>query len=234
MSRLQKNTTFFGIIIIITFMVMYLLFINILGSIGALMMAGGMAAFTLISGAIIYAVQHYRQQKAFAQKQKDADDRAVHQTRTFEIDLSFDSAFDLALESLETLDDTPIPHTLTGIPSNQRIKIRQADRDIGRINVGLQAKTLGIRDFVDFSRIEIQLQRIDQHSTRLQIDSRPSNPLEQFDLGRHTHYVNHLAVYIRQAAQADAAAKNLLDEQHNDFTQMDSSSDIEDDQETYM
>jgi|GEM_PF-3004134 len=213
MSRIQKNATIFSFAIILTFLVMYVLFINILGVVGALIMASAIAGITLIAGGIAYAIQYYRQERAFAQKQKAVDDRSEQQIRTIEIDLPFVAAFDLALEALETLDDAPIPRTLTGIPSKQRLKIHQANSDMGRLRAGLQAKTFGIQDVFDFSRIEIQLQRMDSTSTRLQIESEPANSLEYFDLGRHMHYVNHLALYIREMSQPPTTINQLVDDE---------------------
>jgi len=210
MSRIQKNVSVFAFAIVFTFIAMYLLFsATWAGAAGGLLAASVMSGFTLILGLISLAIQYQRQKTAFASKQKSTDDMDAHQTRSIEIDLAFDDAFDLAMKALHTLDGDAVPVTFTGIASKQTLNIHTKNRDIGRIEAGLRAKTAGIQDFVDFSRIEIQLQRLDDHTTRLQIDSRPTNPLEGFDLGRHTHYVNHLALSIRQMSHEAQATSRL-------------------------
>lgn len=210
MSNIQKNISVFSFAIIFTFIAMYLMFsATWVGAAGGLLAASFMSGLTLILGLITMAIQHQRNKNAFSNKQKTVDDMEVEQSRTIEIDLPFSMAFDIAIEALETLDGENIPKTLTGIPSKQAVKIHKADSGIGRIEAGLRAKTVGIQDFLDFSRIDIQLQRIDKNTTRLQIESRPSSSLEMYDLGRHTHYVNHLALTIRKVSQDYSAEENL-------------------------
>lgn len=212
MSKVQKNVSIFAFAIVFTFIVMYLMFSAVTASaIGGLLAGSFMAALTLVLGLISFAIAHQRQKNAFAGKQKSSDNMDVHQTRHIEIDLPLELAYDIALESLETLDGDNIPKTTTGIPSKQSLKIHKADSGMGRIEAGLRAKTAGIQDFIDFSRINIQLQRIDSQTTRLEIESRPANPIETHDLGRNTHYVNHLALAIRKASRDYLAEDNLQD-----------------------
>lgn len=220
MSQSQKNVGVFTFALIFTFIAMYVMFsATWAGTAGGLLAASVMTGFTLIAGLLTLALQQYRQKAAFASKQKSTDDMASHQSRTIEIDLPFEQAFDSAGEALHNLDGEAIPATFTGIPGKQILKIHKENRDIGRIEAGLRAKTAGIQDFIDFSRIEIQLQRINENTTRLQIDSRPTNPLEGFDLGRHTHYVNQLALSIRQMSHEALAEARLTDEQSGDVFQ---------------
>lgn len=216
MSKVRKQFSIFAFSILFTFIVLFLMFTVTTGSAsGGLLVASIMASLTLILGTIATAIQHQRHKNAFADKQKTVDDMAVHQSRTVEIDLPFSMAFDVAMEALETLDGEPIPKTRTGLPTKQALKIHKTDSDIGRIEAGLRAKTAGIQDFLDFSRIDIQLQRIDKSTTRLQIESRPTSQLEVYDLGRHTHYVNHLALAIRKASQLSSAEENLQENSEN-------------------
>ena len=216
MSNVQKNVSIFAFAIVFIFIVMYLMFASVTASaIGGLLAGSFMAALTLVMGLISLAIAHQRQKNAFAQKQKSSDNMDVHQTRHIEIDLPLELAYDIALEALESLDGENIPKTVTGIPSKQSLKIHKADSGIGRIEAGLRAKTAGIQDFFDFSRINIQLQRLDNNSTRLEIESRPANPIETYDLGRNTHYVNHLALAIRKASREQAASNNLVDSNMN-------------------
>lgn len=232
MSNVQRNIGVFIGTIIATFLMMYLLFsATWIGTAGALAVASFMAALTLILGLISTGVMYQRSKAALKSKQKTSDQMATHQTRTIEIDGSLDLAFDMALSALNTLDDVTIPKTRSGLPTKQAIKIHKSDSKIGRIEAGVQAKTFGVRDRVDFSRIEIQLQRIDANTTRILIDSKPTSSLEMFDLGRHTHYVNHLALEIRQMAHAQAAISQLSDatiEIQSDDNSMDEQSTIKD------
>lgn len=212
MSQIQKNISMFALAIMFTFIAVYLMFsATWMGAVGGLVAATALSGFTLIIGLMVLAIQYQRNKAAFADKQKSGDNMAVQQTRSIEIDLPFDLAFEIALEALASLNGEDIPKTLSGIPSKQVLKIKKSNREIGRIEAGLRARTLGITDFMDFSHIDIQLQRLDSTTTRLEIDSRPSNPMEGFDLGRHTHYVNHLALTIRKASREHTAAEHLSD-----------------------
>lgn len=213
MSRIQKNTALFAGAIVLTFIAMYVQLMLVgWGTTASTAIAGGFAAFTLLLGLLVYGIQHQRHKAAFQHKQKATDNTDVKQSRTVEIDLPLSDAFDLALDALHSLDGEYIPKTLLGIRSRQILKIHHTDRDIGHIKAGLRAKTIGIPDIVDFSRIEIHLQRIDDHTTRLRIDSQPTNPLEVYDMARHTHYVNHLAVYLRRESDLQRASTRLEDE----------------------
>ncbi|MEM9953198.1 MAG: hypothetical protein AAF846_16455 [Chloroflexota bacterium] len=212
MSLPRKNIQFILLASGFVFLAIYVLFVYTwVGAIGALVAASAMSAITLFFGFISYSLQYQRTKSALANKQKVSDTMDTHQTRTIEIDISLESAFDLALNALMMLDDENIPHTLTGILSTQRLKIHEQNRAIGRIRAGLRAKTLGIQDVMDFSRVEIQLQQINKTTTRIQIDSRPTSSLETLDLGRHTHYVSQLALQIRQLAHEQTAHNRLSD-----------------------
>lgn len=96
---------------------------------------------------------------------------------------------------------------------------------MGRIEAGLRAKTIGVQDIVDFSRVNIQLQRLDGATTQIHINSRPNILGEVYDMGRHTHYVNQIALYLRQQSQQYTAENNLGD----DFTTEPYNTDVIDD-----
>lgn len=212
MSAIRKNIAIFAFSLVISMLPIYLLAMNMgWGANYSTLISAGFGAFTLLLGLITYSIQYRRHKAAFEEKQKSPDEISPHQSRIIEIDLPFDQAFDLALDALQTLDAEDIPRARV-VHSKQHLKIHTAERDMGRIKAGLRAKTMGIQDIVDFSRIEIQLQRIDGDTTRLRIDSQPTNPLEAFDMGRHTHYVNHLAVTIRKESHYSSATQRLADD----------------------
>ncbi len=214
MSRIQRHTTLFAIMVILTFLVMYAQGMLIGGGVAvSTLVAGGFAGITLILGVLALAIQHHRHQAAFQQKQKAGDQTDVHQARTVEIDVVFEMAFDMAMDALQELDGIDIPQSKVFIRSKQRLKIHTEDRDTGRIEAGLRAKTIGIQDVTDFSKVTIQLQRLDTQTTRLHIESKPANPLEVYDMGRHMHYVNQLALTLRKASQ-QANATSRLGEAH--------------------
>lgn len=202
MRRMQLNLVVFLIALVFTFISQYYLALAVGWGVNAsTVIAAGFAGGTLLLGLLSYGIQYQRNKAAFARKQKIADNTDTEQSSTIEIDVPFAQAFDLALDALHSLDGEDIPSRLLLIRSKQTIKIHQMDREIGRIQAGLRARTIGLQDIVDFSRIEIQLQRIDADTTRIRIDSRPTMPLEVYDLARHMHYVNHLALHLREASE---------------------------------
>lgn len=224
MSQTRKNIGILTIASILTFILFFWMFsATWVGATGGLLAASFMGTLTLVLGLISYGVQYQRHKAALTSKHKSADTIESHQTRTIEIDLPFDTAFATALDALQTLDAQAIPKTTTGIPSKQSLKIHQANSDIGRIEAGLRAKTFGIQDFYDFSRIQVQLQRLDEQTTGIQIDSAPTSKLETMDLGRNTHYVNSLARTIRLASQELSAEASLVDNIADDDNHEDAS-----------
>lgn len=226
MSLQRKNVQSIVLASGLTFLAVYVVFALSFGAIGGLFFATILGLLTLIMSSIMYGIQYGRMKSAMDSKQKAVDDVETHQTRTIEIDLPFAQAFDTALAILHELHDTEMPMTFTGISSKQMLKIEEQNREIGRIRAGLRAKTLGIQDVMTFSKIDIQLQRIDDTTTRLQIESRPTVSWETMDLGRHTHYVNQLAVQIRQSAHQQTVTNRLVeDEGVNDAVHDDNSQD---------
>jgi len=209
MSRTRKTAIYISIMMAAMF-VLFFLQMQFVGENTALSLLAAfvMAALTGILGAMSYGYREFLQRRAFSGKKQTADNLEAHQTRTVEIDLPLDAAFDLTLDALNTLDNknVPIPDDILVkmeaiLPRKQVLKIHKADREMGTINAGLRGKTLGLPDFWDFSRIEIQLQRLDNHTTRIQIESKNNIPNEIYDLGKNLHYVNEIALFLRRESQ---------------------------------
>jgi len=207
MTRLRNNITFFVLMLIFGFLAWYaqLMWIGF-GTTISLSVATGVTVATLLLGLLAYAFQSYRHQNALTHKQKQSEQSSADETRIIEIDLPFEHAYNVAMNILQQLDSQKIPQANL-FQSNQVLKIHKQDKHMGRIEAGLRAKTIGIRDVTDFTRITMQLQRLSDNVTRIQIEANTTNPLEAFDMGRHTHYVNFLAKGIRQAS-ADEVSIN--------------------------
>jgi hypothetical protein len=191
---------------------------------------GGSLAFALVVSAITFllssmslGVRDYMQQRAFVGKKSAAATTAAHQTRTVEIDLPYDAAFDLALEALKTLDNQTVPiaenvpiQLEALLPRKQRLKLRKIDRKTGSIQAGLRQRLLGIPDVLDFSRITIQVERIDATTTRLYLEGKAHMLWDNYDLGKNLHYVNTLALFLRRESQQHHAEKRLGEDEGSD------------------
>lgn len=81
------------------------------------------------------------------------------------------------------------------------------------ITVGLQLQSLGIADPVDFSQIRVRLQRLDNNTTALNIQSEGSWFGKDYDMGRNLHYVQQLARCIRKNSQYASAVDHLAERQ---------------------
>lgn len=231
MSHIQKNISVFVVMIVISFLALYLSFsATWMGAVGGLIMASGMSLFTLVLGIAVLGIQYYRNQKAYEQKQKADASRQPHQSQSIEFDLSQQQAFDLVMQALNTLDGADIPHTVTGIPSQQQLKIYEADIDKGHIKAGLRAKTIGIQDVIDFSKIEILIESTHDQMTRLKIDSYTTNPLEVYDFGRHIDYVNQIIVFVRQSVATDNLSQHSTDAEDSLYEADNPDDSIEDEQ----
>lgn len=168
----------------------------------------------------------YLQRRAMLDKKQAHDTLDSRQQRTVEIDLPFNAAFDLTLDALETLDgqnvpvpDDPLLRLESLMAKKQYLRLYETDREMGSIRAGLYVKTLGIPDPVDFSRIEIRLQRLDADTTLIRIDSKGNALFENYDLGKNLHYVKLLAHYLRRESNAiNNLAETDSTDVESDFT----------------
>lgn len=176
------------------------------------------AALTAALAAAGPIARSYLQRRAMLDKKQAHDTLDSRQQRTVEIDLPFNTAFDLTLDALETLDgqNVPVPDDpLLRLESlrakKQFLRLYETDREMGGIRAGLYVKTLGIPDPVDFSRIDIRLQRLDANTTLIRIDSKGNALFENYDLGKNLHYVKLLAQYLRRESHVINAESNLAE-----------------------
>lgn len=174
----------------------------------SLMLTALWGSFTGLLVASGYVSRAYLQQRAFEGKKQTGANADSHQQRTIEIDLPFEAAFDLTLEALKTLDNQAIPMPESAVfrlrnwlPRQQRLHLEKTDQTMGTIRAGLRAKQLGILDVIDFSKLDIQLQRLDAQTTRIHIESQPASVFDAYDMGKNLHYVNHVALYLRRESQ---------------------------------
>ena len=211
MSRSQKNVNIFVLAIILTFVLMLLQFMWVgWGLAASMMIAAGFAAVTLFAGLLSYAIQARRHQSALASKHKGVQDQAVEARRSVELDLPLDQAFELAQAALQSLHGERVPNKLLFLRPQQQLHIHGADRAGGHIRAGLRSRTWGLTDPWDFSRIDIRLNALDARTTQIEIAAMPSNPIEAFDMGRHLHYVNTLALFLRRESQNQSQDQGAL------------------------
>jgi hypothetical protein len=196
-----------------------------MSAVGELSLAGRIgAAFAMfvMTEAVVgmgFAYRYFLQQRALQGKKRSDEKATAHQERTFEIDLPYDQAFDLANDALKTLDgervpipDDPLITLEFPIRRRQHLRIRNTNRQTGIIQAGLRANLMGIKDITDFSEIEIRLQAMDETTTKVHVSSGPNHFLELLDLGKNTHYVNTLSKYLRRESQDHQAAASLNDD----------------------
>jgi hypothetical protein len=217
-KALARNRRMFVASIVISFVLFFAVMMAIgLGVANSLLFAGGMALFTLVAGVLAYGVQARRHHKALEQKFKHrANDEDISApSRTIEIDMPLSKALVLAERAVHNLDNLPTPRSTYGLPTRQRVVMRDVkdEKTAGVIEAGLRIQVLGVRDPMDFARLTIELVALDATTTKLTIESRSTNPLEAYDMGRNLHYVNDLAQTIRresQGAHDDALRESRL------------------------
>jgi hypothetical protein len=205
-----------GIVFNLVFFFVFMMSIGA-GVANSLLVSGGLALFTLVGGLLAYSVQARRHHKALEQKFKHrANDEDISApSRTIEIDMPLSKALVLAERAVHNLDNLPTPRSTYGLPTRQRVVMRDVEdeKTAGVIEAGLRIQVLGVRDPMDFTRLTIELVALDATTTKLTIESRSTNPLEAYDMGRNLHYVNDLAQTIRresQGAHDDALRESRL------------------------
>jgi hypothetical protein len=178
-------------------------------------MAFGLA----LSGLSLLYVQRVNK-RAFEQKMKAGMEDEVVQTKTVEIDVSRHEAFDLCLDALKTLDNIPFPlpdvkglgmvRALNKIAhAKLRLKLKETEREAGTIHARLRGKSFGFMgDPWDTFIIKLHVEAIDADTSRVYIESRPRVPTVMFDFGMDLHFVNQIALYLRQESHS-----RLLDEE---------------------
>jgi hypothetical protein len=165
---------------------------------------------------ILITYREYLQRRAFAGNKQATATTDAQQTRTIELDMPFDAAFALAQHALHQLDGqkVPLPDDLlirleALLPRTQHVQLYKVDAAMGRIEAGLRGRVIGIRDLTDFSRLTIQLQRLDEQTTRVHLESRANSVFDLYDLGKNLHYVNELALFLRRESHQQAAIERL-------------------------
>ena len=213
-----KFVTLFSILIFALFFLQMLWLGQTVGV--SLFFASIMAILTAGLAIMSHAYKGFLQRRSFAGKKQSSRSVSNHQQRTVEIDMPMDQAFDLTLDALQTLDKKPVPvpddfliKMESILPRKQVVKIRETDREQGLIIAGLKGKTLGLPDFIDFSRITIRLTKIDSQTTQVHVDSKANTIFDMYDLGKNLHYVNEIALYLRRESQQMQAESRLSDRQ---------------------
>lgn len=219
MARSQSPTKFVTVFSVLIFAIFFLQMLFIGQTIGvSLFFASIMGLLTAGLATMSYAYKAFLQRRSFAGKKQSSQSMSNHQQRTVEIDLPRDTAFDLAMEALQIFDGQPVPvpddwlvKLESILPRKQILNIRESDKAQGIIRAGLKSKTLGLPNFIDFSRIEIHLEKIDLHTTRIHIESKANTIVDMYDLGKNLHYVNEIALYLRRESQQMQAESRLSD-----------------------
>lgn len=139
--------------------------------------------FGLVISTIFGTLQH----SAYQGKKADGD-RSVNQSRDIEIDVPLTEAFDLCLKALATL---------------HRARVKKADPLSGLIEArtGINWKTYG-------EKVTFRLFRVDSHTTRIHLASRPRLKTALIDFGRNLYNINRLSVFLREASASDNLARD--------------------------
>jgi hypothetical protein len=189
-----------------------------------------MALGLMLSGLSFLFIQRANN-RAFEQKMKAGTENEVVQTKTVEIDLPRSEAYDLCLDALKTLDNIPVPlpdvkglGLVRGMNSlvqaRLQLKLKESKRDFGMIHARLKGKSFGFMgDPWDSFIIKLQIEEIDANTSRVHIESRPRVPTVVFDFGMDLHFVNAIALYLRQESRSEARLLNeeLLNEKSSEF-----------------
>jgi hypothetical protein len=222
MTKRRKILTIFGVQAALFFgLMMTMLFFVGADWYWILMISlGYMGLGLMLSGLSFLYAQHVNKQ-AFEQKMKAGMEGEVIQTKVVEIDVPRYEGFDLSLEALKTLDNIPYPlpelkglgfaRTLNKL-SNARLtlKIKESERSSGTIEARLKGKSFGfMNDPWDTFIIRIKIEAIDAYTSRVTIESRPRLPTVVFDFGLDLHFVNQIALFLRQESSRSARLEDL-------------------------
>jgi len=220
MSQVQfRNRVVFGFSLLMS----VLFFLTVIMSGGAFIpsLLSAVLMGIMMSGVAMmsYFYKGYLHQRAFTDKKQASQSTDHHQTRTVEIDLPQDVAFDLALDALQTLDKqrVPVPDDILVklenlLPRKQYLTIHDINREQGTISAGLKARVMGRPEFFDFSRIAIRIEKVNTTTTRVYTESKARSVLDTYDFGKNLHYVNTIALYLRRESQQVSAELRLRED----------------------
>ena len=228
MAQTQTQVKFIAFFTII----ISLLFLTLMLSQGATLLISVMASLlmgglTAVMATMSYVYKGFLQRRSFSGKKVSSQSISNHQQATVEIDASFDVAFDLAMDALQTLNKqrVPVPDDILVkmdmiLPRTQHLKIRTSNKADGFIEAGLRGRALGIPEFIDFSRIMIRLEKVDSQTTRVHIESKGHTMMDMYDFGKNLHYVNQIALYLRKESQQSVAESRLSVSQSDEIEDM--------------
>ena len=164
---------------------------------------------------------------AFDQKMKSGTEEDVIQSKMIEIDVPRHEAFDLSIEALKMFDNMPYPlPDIKGLGlarfmnrmahARLKLKLKEAERSSGQIHARLKGKSFGfLSDPWDTFIITVTIEAIDADTSRVTIESRPRVPTVVFDFGMDLHFVNQIALFLRQESSGQA---RLVDENSSEFS----------------
>lgn len=113
MAKIQNTVQMMTVFIAMSSVILFLLMMQVgWGLTISMAVALVFAAITAILATGTQYIQHQRHLAAFEQKRKVADNTDTHQSRTVEIDMPFEQAFNSALDALQLLDGDTIPKPL--------------------------------------------------------------------------------------------------------------------------
>lgn len=160
----------------------------------------GFSAMMIPVYALEFGVLAYFHRRATRGKSKDGS-TSSYQQRSVEIDLPYDEAFVLAQAAVTSLTGTRLK-VIGGDKIKARVK--EADQRTGHIQGRTRSHWWFIPSIYEEMRIDIQLEAVAPHVTRIHISSKPRLSTVVFDFGYSLNNVNGIAHYLRRAVADDA------------------------------
>lgn len=145
----------------------------------------------------------------------------LRQENSVEVDLPYHQALNAAEEAINAITGSKLQ--MMGFTYTTTAKVHEVNSVEGTIKAGTKIYWRGIpANFMDDIRINIWVEQINSQTSRVIIDSKPSNPMQIFDYGYTLNNINTIMRYLRQASTEESAINHLSDNTSDETASTDS------------
>jgi uncharacterized membrane protein len=210
MSRdIRRSFIFLPILALITGLLEGFIFFFATGSVVvAFGVFVALTLFVLAMSLISVPIGLYFHRRAIDKHNKaKAGNYDLRQESSVEVDMPYHQALDTAVEAVNAITGTK--YRVTGVSYTIAAKVHEVDRALGTIKAGTKQYWRSLGSLWDDNRINIRVEQINAQTSRIMINSKPTNPLQLTDYGYTLNNINTIMHYLRQASAEDNAVNHL-------------------------
>lgn len=140
----------------------------------------------------------------------------LRQENIVEVDLPYHQALEMSEEAINAITGSKMK--VMGFTYTINSKVHEINSSDGTIKAGTKLNWRGIpMNFWDDMHLNIRVEQINSQTSRVIINTKPTNPLQPFDFGYTLNNINTIMRYLRQASTEETAINHLSDNISDDI-----------------